>query len=125
MKHKKTPTSIYLLSGFSILLIVDTILYLMSDASYYYIALILIPIYLYLSIGVFKVWPKVKSIYMILILLLFAGTVSQIIALSISDDLDTTNTLFITRVFLGLSLPPVIYITFRRKEVANFFKEVG
>lgn len=97
----------------------------MSDASYYYIALILIPIYLYLSIGVFKVWPKVKSIYMILILLLFAGTVSQIIALSISDDLDTTNTLFITRVFLGLSLPPVIYITFRRKEVANFFKEVG
>ena len=97
-------------------------LYLVTGTSYYYLEIILIPIYLYLSIGVFKGWPKVKSTYMIVILLLFVGTITQFIALLISNNLDLSNTWHTIRSFLGLTLPPVVYFTIRSKDVTKFLE---
>jgi hypothetical protein len=121
-KQKNIPTGIYLLSGLSFLLILDTVLYLISDSAYLFLAIILIPIYLYLSIGSLKGWPKIKTIFMVVAMLLFVGTVSQFIALWISENFYFSDTVYLLRAILGLVIPILVYVILKSRAVAKYLE---
>ena len=80
--QNNAPTGLYVLSGFVILLILDILFDLLTSPSSWSViisTIILIPLYTYLGIGIIRAWPKARNTYIVMAILLFAGTIIQII----------------------------------------------
>ncbi|NGP88583.1 hypothetical protein [Fodinibius halophilus] len=120
-----TPTGLYVLSGFAILLILDILFDLINSSSInYYIIIstvIFIPIYIYIGIGIIKRWPKARNVYVVVAMLLFAGTIIQIIKHFIIERQGLTVDVNMIRYILGLTIPPAIYFYLHKPKVKSYF----
>ena len=121
-----TPTGLYILSGFALLLIIDILFDLFNSPSNNYYVLIstviFIPIYVYIGIGIIKPWPKARNIYIVVAILLFAGTIVQVINHFIIEGQGLAVDVNIVRYILGLTIPPVIYFYLHKSRVKSYFR---
>ena len=124
--QKNTPTGLYALSGFSMLWILDILVDVFSSPSNSYSVIIstiiFIPLLAYLGIGTIKAWPQARNLFIVVAMLLFVGTIAQIITFLIIESQGLTGVSHITRVILGLTIPPVIFSYLRKENVKSYFE---
>lgn len=72
------PAGLYILSGVSLLSIFGILYYSISVPSYLYLAIILIPLLIYMGVGIIKKWPGAKQTVVVVAMLLFIGAVVDI-----------------------------------------------
>ncbi len=124
---KRIPRGLFAISGFVTLLILDVVydnFYgFVTDLSYVHLSLLLVPLYIYIAIGVIKPLPKARNVLLFVIILLFLGTISQFISLvSIGYD-GLTNSGYLLRAISGLVIPLVIFFYQRKEEVKSYLEE--
>ena len=125
--QKRIPRGLFAISGFVTLLILDVVydnFYgFVTDLSYVHLSLLLVPLYIYIAIGVIKPLPKARNVLLFVIILLFLGTISQFISLvSIGYD-GLTNPGYLLRAISGLIFPLVIFSYQRKEEVKSYLEE--
>jgi len=125
--QKRIPRGLFAISGFVTLLILDVVydnFYgFVTDLSYVHLSLLLVPLYIYIAIGVIKPLPKARNVLLFVIILLFLGTISQFISLvSIGYD-GLTNPGYLLRAISGLIFPLVIFFYQRKEEVKSYLEE--
>ena len=127
-KQNNTPTGLYILSGFSLLLIIDILFDLFNNPSNNYFVLIstviFIPIYVYIGIGIIKPWPQARNIYVVVAILLFVGTIIQVTNHLIIEGQGLAFDVNIIRYILGLTIPPIIYYYLHKSRVKSYFRPV-
>ncbi len=124
--QKRIPIGLFAISGFVTLLILDVVydnFYgFVTDLSYIHLSLLLVPLYIYIAIGVIKPLPKARNVLLFVIILLFLGTISQFISLvSIGYD-GLTNPGYLLRAISGLVIPLVILLYLRKEEVKSYLE---
>lgn len=77
--QKNTPSGLYLLSGFIILSIPGILYHAITVSSYVYLAIVLIPLFIYMSIGIIKRWPGTRQTVMVVAMIFFIGAFTDII----------------------------------------------
>ncbi len=71
--QKNPPFGLYILSGLILLSILRILYYATTTTNYFYIAIILVPLFAYIGIGIIKRWPVAKELVMVVAVLLFLG----------------------------------------------------
>ena len=124
--QNNTPTGLYVLSGFALLLIIDILSDLFNSSSNDNFSIIstviFIPILIYIGIGIIKPWPKARNTYIIVAILLFTGTIIQVLTHFTIGVQELAVDLSAIRYFLGLTIPPVIYIYLHKSKVKSYFR---
>lgn len=119
------PAGLYILSGVLLLSIFGILYYSISVPSYLYLAIILIPLLIYMGVGIIKKWPGAKQTVVVVAMLLFIGAVVDIgVALFIEGAQALTSTGSIIGIIIRLAMLPVVYFYFRSEEVKSYFKQV-
>jgi len=124
--QNNTPTGLYALSGFSILLILDILFVLFTSPSNWIVVIftiILVPVLVYIGIGIVKPWPKARNTYIVVAILLFAGTIIQIITQVTIKGQGLAVDINAMRYILGLTIPPVIYFYLHKSKVKSYFSQ--
>jgi len=125
INQNNTPTGLYVLSGFTILLLLDILFDLiLSPANWTVVisTIILIPIYVYLGIGIIKAWPQARNLFIVVAILLFIGTIIQIITQVTIEGQGLAVDINTMRYILGLTIPPVIYFYLNKSKVKSYFE---
>lgn len=125
--QNSTPTGLYILSGLALLLILDILFVLFAIPSNWVeviSTIIFIPILIYVGIGIIKPWPKARDVYIVVAILLFAGTIIQIITQVAIRGEGLAFDMNAMRYIFGLTVPPVIYFYLHKSKVKSFFSRL-
>lgn len=115
-RQKSITTAPYVLSGFLLILMIDILYDVFTDPSYLYLAILLIPLYIYTGIGINKQWPSSRNILVVLTMLLFVGTfTSFVVILFISEESISTSPRILNKVILGFGISPVMFFILGKK----------
>jgi len=124
-KTHETPSGIYFLSGFALLLILDILLDLGYSSANNYVLIIstaiTIPLLSYVGIGIIQRWPGVRNAYLIVALLLFAGSLVQIAVPAFVEGASWPAGIDVVRYIGGLAIPPIIYYYLHKSNVKVYF----
>lgn len=85
--------------------------------------IIFIPVFVYIGIGIVKPWPKARNTYIVVAILLMAGTIIQIITQVTIKDQGFAVDINTMRYILGLTIPPVIYFYLHKSKVKSYFNQ--
>ncbi len=123
--RKNTPVGLYILSGVSLLSIFGILYYSTTAPSYLYLAIILIPILIYIGIGIIKRWPGAMQTVIAVAILLFIGAVVDIgSVVFIEGSQVLTSTGNIIGIIVQLAILPAVYFYSRSEEVKSYFEPV-
>lgn len=117
------PVGLYILSGISLFSIFVILYYSTTAPFYLYLTIILIPILIYMGVGIIKKWPAAKQTVMIVAMLLFIGAVVDVgAALFIGGTQALASIRSIIGIIVRLTILPVVYFYFRSEEVKSYFE---
>lgn len=120
------PVGLYILSGISLFSIFVILYYSTTAPFYLYLTIILIPILIYMGVGIIKKWPAAKQTVMIVAMLLFIGAVVDVgAALFIGGTQALASIRSIIGIIVRLTILPVVYFYFRSEEVKSYFEAVA
>ena len=122
--QKNTPSGLIVLSGFLLLSIFGILYYAITVPSYIYLAIILIPLFIYMGLGIIKRWPGVRQTVMAVVMLLFIGAVVNLVAiLFIEGAQEVTNAGGILRSIFRLAILPIVFFYLRSANVKSYFNQ--
>lgn len=121
-KHS-TPLGVYLLSALFLLFATGMLYYTITVPSYLFIAIVTIPLFIYMGIGLIKQWPRVKQTIIIVAILLFAGALVDITTVLFLEGTDKIfNFTDVLGIVVRLTLFPGVQLYFRQEEVRSYFE---
>lgn len=121
-KHS-TPLGVYLLSALFLLFATGMLYYTITVPSYLFIAIVTIPLFIYMGIGLIKQWPRVKQTIIIVAILLFAGALVDITTVLFLEGTDKIfNFTDVLGIVVRLTLFPAVQLYFRQEEVRSYFE---
>lgn len=121
--QNNTPFGLYILSGLILLSILRVSYNAMATPKYFYIAIILVPLFTYMGIGIIKRWAGAKDLVMAVSVLLFVGVIPNIIDVFLTENTrELPGIIHLVEDIVQLAVFPAVYTYFKRENVKSYFK---
>jgi hypothetical protein len=120
-QNKEIPKGLYVISVINFLAILDIVYDTITNSIPIYLTLLTVPVLVYIGIGVIKKWPNTRNILITVVVLTFAGAISQLILAYFVDANVVIDTKFYTTILLGTLIPIFTYLYVRKEEVRIYF----
>jgi len=120
--QKNTPSGLYVLSGVMLLTIIIILYYAITVPPYRYLAVILIPLFIYMGVGIIRRWPRARPLVMVVAMLSFVGAVANILSplfMKESQNLTSTGAEVIN--VIQLVILSVVFFYLRSEKVKSYF----
>ena len=117
------PKGLYVLSGLLLLSIILLLYYGIAYPSYTLIAIILIPLFIYMGVGIVKRWPGSRQTVMVFVFLLFILSLLNISAVLFMEEAQELSSAGGTiRNIARLAILPFVFFYLRSEKVKSYFK---
>lgn len=121
--ENSTPVGLYILGLLMIVPALEVIYTTITTNNFIYIAVILVPFFTYIGIGIINRWPKAKDLFMVVAVLLFLGAIPDLVMeLLFEKEIAIPNAITIAENTAQFSIFPVAYFYFKRENVKSYFE---
>jgi putative effector of murein hydrolase LrgA (UPF0299 family) len=106
-----------------LLLLVDIIYDAATNPSTLYLAIILVPLYIFAGIGIIRKWDSTRNILIVVAILMIAGTITSFgTAFFLTERSFSVSTRNLLRAVLGLAVSPFMLFYLQQRSVKSYFE---
>lgn len=117
------PVGLYILSLLMIVPAFEVLYSAVNTEINIYIAVILVPLYTYIGIGIINRWPGAKDLYMVVAVLLFLGAIPDLVIGVLAEETSAMpNEIHIAENIVQFAIFPTAYFYFKREKVKSYFE---
>lgn len=116
------PVGLYVLSVLMMVPAVEVLYSVINTEINIYIAVIFVPLFTYVGIGIIRRWARAKDLYMV-VAVLFLGAIPDLVMGFLSEETTAIpNGIYIAEKIVQFSIFPIAYFYFKKENVKSYFE---